>query len=76
MRMQLYLDIGAAFGINSFSKMGTIYVMSIFLLIQCWRNWTLDTVLETVLHAEKWGWKQTLAEQSSSDHGFFHAEDC
>lgn len=77
MRMQLYLDIGATFGINSFSKMRTIYtVMNIFLLVQCWTNWILGIGLETVLHTEKWGWKQTLAEQSSSHHGSFHSEDC
>lgn len=41
-RMQLYLDTGAAFGINSFAKMGTTSsVMNIFLLVQCQTNQTL-----------------------------------
>lgn len=60
MRLQLYLDRGAAFGIISFSKMGNIHtVMNIFLLVQSWTNWTLDISLRLALYAEKWGWKKT-----------------
>lgn len=53
MTMQLYLDVGAAFGIKSFAKMRTIFiVMNLFLLVQCWPNWTLEIWF---LHAEKQG---------------------
>lgn len=53
MTMQLYLDVGDAFGIKSFAKMRTIFiVMNLFLLVQCWPNWTLEIWF---LHAEKQG---------------------